>query len=242
MPSLADRAEAVFRLLIHEVRDFGIFLVDPNGRLEMWNAGAEQIFGWTAEEAIGQSFDMLFVDDDIREGRPQIELAIARDTGRCEDTRWHRRKDGRLFFADGITTAIRDDDGALVGFSKISRDITDRYRTEQRLAAQLALTTILNEQEPFSDTARHVMQTICENLGWDLGALWRIDERGAGLRCTDVWAADENDRGIAHELCQDRKLARGEGLPASGSRDGRSGSPSSAAIRSRGRRSPRAPA
>ena len=213
MPSLADRAEAVFRLLIHEVRDFGIFLVDPSGRLEMWNAGAEQIFGWTAEEAVGQPFEILFVEEDLREGRPQLELAIARETGRCEDTRWHRRKDGRLFFADGITTAIRDDDGTIVGFSKISRDITDRYRTEQRLAAQLALTNILNEQEPFSDTARHVMQTICESLGWDIGALWRIDEPAAILRCTDIWAAAESDRDVARELCAGGVMPRGEGLP-----------------------------
>jgi PAS domain S-box-containing protein len=213
MPSLADRAEAVFRLLIHEVRDFGIFLVDPSGRLEMWNAGAEQIFGWTAEEAIGQPFEILFVEDDIREGRPQLELAIARETGRCEDTRWHRRKDGRLFFADGITTAIRDDDGSIVGFSKISRDITDRYRTEQRLAAQLALTNILNEQTPFSETARHVMQTICENLGWDLGGLWRVDEQAGLLLCTDAWAAAESDLELTRELCLGGSMKRGEGLP-----------------------------
>lgn len=213
MPSLADRAEAVFRLLIHEVRDFGIFLVDPEGRIQMWNAGAEQIFGWTADEALGQQFDILFVDEDLADGRPQMELAITREQGRCEDTRWHRRKDGSLFFADGVTTAVTDEAGAVVGYSKISRDITERYRTEQRLAAQLALTNILNEQEPFSDAARHVMQTICENLGWDIGGLWRADESSGFLRCTDVWSAEDVDAELARDLCGDNTIARGEGLP-----------------------------
>lgn len=213
MPSLADRAEAVFRLLIHEVRDFGIFLVDPAGLIQMWNAGAEQIFGWTAEEAIGQPFDILFVDEDVAEGRPQTELAVTRERGRCEDTRWHRRKDGSLFFADGVTTAVTDESDAIVGYSKICRDITDRYRTEQRLAAQLALTNILNEQEPFSDAARHIMQTICENLGWDVGGLWRADESTGLLRCTDVWASAEVEASFAAELCDGRTIARGEGLP-----------------------------
>jgi len=212
MPTLAERAEAVFRLLIHEVRDFSVFLIDPDGRIEMWNAGAEEIFGWSAAEAIGLSFDMLFIEDDRREGRPHLELAVARDTGRCDDTRWHLRKDGRLFFADGVTTAIKDE-GAIVGFSKISRDITERYRTEQRLAAQLALTNILNEQEPFSETARKVMRTICENLAWDMGALWLLDEQAGVLRCRDVWTASGRDAEVGRELCSGQTLQRGEGLP-----------------------------
>ncbi|MCU1349853.1 MAG: Sensory box histidine kinase, partial [Acidobacteria bacterium] len=213
MPSLAERAEATFRLLIHDLRDFSIFLLDPDGRIETWNAGAEQSFGWTAEEAVGQPFDILFVEEDLREGRPRLELEIARAAGRCEDTRWHRRKDGRLLFADGVTTAVKDDGGTIVGFSKISRDITERYRTEQRLAAQLALTNILNGQEPLSETARHVMKTICENLGWDLGTLWLVDEQAGILRCTDFWAGANSDVEISRELCSGQTMQRGEGLP-----------------------------
>ena len=201
----------VFRLVFDEARDFAVFVLDAEGRIEVWNPGAERIFGYSVEEVTGRYFDFLFTPVDRENGAPDRELLTARETGRADDTRWHSRKGGTQFFADGVTTAIRADDGSIAGFSKITRDITDRYRTEQRLAAQLALTNLLNEDQPIETTAQRVMQTICELLGWDVGALWEIG--GETLRCADLWFSPEIETEAVRALCDGRQLREGEGLP-----------------------------
>jgi PAS domain S-box-containing protein len=198
-------AGGVFRQIVEQARDLAIFVLDEQGVIELWNIGAERTFGWTAEEIVGKSFDVLFVIEDRRLGIPNVELERARQTGRSDDTRWHLRKDGRRVFVDGVTTKLVEG-----GFSKFSRDITDRYRSEQRLAAQLALTNVLNQEQPFAATARQVMQTICENLGWDVGALWQIE--ADAVECVDFWHAPHVDGVDARGLCDSREFGPGVGL------------------------------
>ncbi|HSP34562.1 MAG TPA: PAS domain S-box protein, partial [Thermoanaerobaculia bacterium] len=213
MPNLLSSAEGAFRLILDEAKDYAIFVLDTDGRIESWNAGAERIFALTAGEAIGRHFAMLFVPDDREAGVPEKELAKARDEGRAEDTRWHLRADGTPFFADGVTTAIRDERGVLLGFAKIARDITERYRTQQRLAAQLTLTKLLNLERPIPETARNIMQTVCENLGWEIGALWRIDPAAQTMSVYEEWHGPSIAGEAANDLSRGVTFRRGEGLP-----------------------------
>jgi PAS domain S-box-containing protein len=123
------------------------------------------------------------------------------------------RKDGALFFADGVTTVLRDDTNEIIGFSKIARDVTDRIRAERRLAAQLTLTNLLATDQPFEQTARRVMQAICENLGWEIGALWRVDDASGELCPLDIWINAGIDPGANEIIARSETLKRGVGLP-----------------------------
>ncbi len=205
----------VFRFVLDEVKDFAIVFIDPEGRIEKWNDGAEVVFGYEAGEVAGRHFDLLFTDEDRERRVPATELDTARNSGRAEDARWHLRKDRTLVFVDGVTTAIRDEAGTLAGYAKIARDATDRYRTEQRLAAQLALTKVLNENEPLNTIARRIMQTICESLEWDMGGLWEVGSgpKGERIHCVEQWHSTEIDPVLASKLCTGLEFQRGKGLP-----------------------------
>lgn len=210
MRDLLSAPADVFRKLAEEATDFSILLLDPDGRIAMWNAGAERTFGYTADEVLGRPFDLLFLPVDRELGRPQQELDTALRKGRAEDTRWHATKNGGRVFMDGITTPFFDAAGALSGFSKIARDITERHQTERRLAAQLSLTNLLSAERPFEDTARAIMQTISEALEWDLGAMWEL--AGDDMRCLAQWHNDEVEPEAARALCVEQHIPRGVGL------------------------------
>ena len=199
----------VFRKIVADAKDFSIILLNEAGEVEMWNAGAEQIFGFGPDEVIGRHFAFLFTEADRAADVPRKELEIARKDGRADDTRWHVHKSGRVVFADGVTMPFRDDAGRIVGFSKFARDITERHEAEVRLATQLALTNLLGREQPFQTAAREFMRTICENLGWDISALW--EPRGEHLSCVEHWHAPEIDAHAVEELCRGR-LTRGIGL------------------------------
>ena len=207
---MLPNTEELFRLIVEEAKDVAIFLLDVDGRIITWNIGAQRIFHWSESEVVGQNFAMLFTEEDRANNIPARELEEALRSGRGLDTRWHLRKDGRLF-ADGVTTPLRSATGEVIGFSKIARDITDRYMTERRLAAQLTLTNLLNTDESIEVTARRLLQTICENLGWDIGALWRAE--GDVLRPVDVWAAANSSRAEIDAVTSIGALPRGKGLP-----------------------------
>ena len=126
-----------YRLLIDEVQDYAIFLIDLEGRVVSWNAGAERLLGWTEEEILGQSSFVVFVPEDIATGGHRWELEKAAAEGRAEDERWHQRRDGSRFWGSGIMAGIRDDAGALIGFGKIMRDRTAQRQLEEELRASL---------------------------------------------------------------------------------------------------------
>jgi PAS domain S-box-containing protein len=210
MKELVAPPENVFRKIVEDATDFSILLLDEDGRIAMWNAGAEVIFGYTPEEVVGRSFNLLFTPEDRERGVPETELAMARNEGRADDTRWHVGKDGRWRFMDGVTRPFISDDGRLLGYSKFGRDVTERQRTERRLAAQLALTNLLSEERPFAQTARAILETICDNLGWVLGALWEI--RDGSMQCIEQWHAPHINHAEARLLCDGIRFPRGAGV------------------------------
>jgi PAS domain S-box-containing protein len=125
------QAEEYLRLMVESVKDFALFTVDPQGRVVSWNPGAGQLFGYTEPEILGQSFAMLFTQEDQDGGIPKREIATAAAKGRSSDERWHQRKDGSRFFASGVLTPIFDEENRLRGFTKIARDITERKKAEE---------------------------------------------------------------------------------------------------------------
>ena len=140
----SDRDESVFRLLVESVRDYGIFMLEPDGRVATWNAGAERIKGYKAEDIIGRHFSTFYPPEDIAADKPGRELVDAAAAGRFEDEGWRVRKDGTLFWANVIITALRDRSGRLVGYAKVTRDLTERRRAEVALRqanVELAATT-----------------------------------------------------------------------------------------------------
>jgi len=126
-------SEERFRILVENVKDYAIFGLDWKGRILSWNAGAEAINGYRAEEIVGQHFSRLYPQESIDRRWPEEVLAKAAADGRCEDEGWRLRKDGSRFWANVTITALRDASGKLIGFSKVSRDLTERKRAEEKL-------------------------------------------------------------------------------------------------------------
>ena len=124
------RSEERFRLLIEGVQDYAIFMLDPDGRITSWNAGAERITGYTADEIIGQAVDRFYPPEDILADQPAIELRNAVLYRRTQEIGWRMRKDGTRFWADVATTVLRDSEGRHRGFAQVTRDMSDRKRME----------------------------------------------------------------------------------------------------------------
>ncbi len=122
-----------FRLLVESVRDYAIFMLDPEGRVLTWNAGAERFKGYRAEEIIGQHFSRFYPPEALARDLPGYELEVAQDVGAFEDEGWRVRKDGSLFWANVVITAVRNAEGELVGFAKVTRDLTQRRNHEEAL-------------------------------------------------------------------------------------------------------------
>jgi PAS domain S-box-containing protein len=130
---VAHAEETEFRLLVETVRDYAIFLLDPEGRVRTWNAGARLLKGYETHEIVGKSIGVFYEPADRATGRPQRLLAQASREGHVEDEGWRVRKDGTRFWADVIITALRHDDGRLRGFAKVTRDLTARRAAEDQL-------------------------------------------------------------------------------------------------------------
>ena len=122
------RSEERFRLLVEGVRDYAIFMIDPEGRVASWNHGAEKIKGYRAEEIIGKHFSVFYPPDVVASGWPARELSIALKEGRLHDEGWRVRKDGSRFWAAVAITPLYDEDGRHIGFAKVTRDLTDQRR------------------------------------------------------------------------------------------------------------------
>ena len=131
-PEIASDAE-MLRLLMENVKDYSIFVTDPEGLVRVWNVGAERILGYAPDEMIGQKCNRIFTPEDQASGEPERERDAAAKTGHAEDERWHIRRDGSRFWASGIMTALRDEAGNLRGFVKILRDVTERREHLQEI-------------------------------------------------------------------------------------------------------------
>jgi PAS domain S-box-containing protein len=144
------RSEERFRLLVESVTDYAIYMLGPGGQVATWNAGAERMKGYRPDEIIGRSFALFFPEDDVRAGKPKIELEAARVQGRFEEEGWRVRKDGERFWANVTLTAVHDSQGELVGFAKVTRDLTARRQaemTERRLLREQAARAAAEEGE-----------------------------------------------------------------------------------------------
>ncbi len=125
----------MFRLLAENVKDYAIFITDPEGRVVTWSQGAERLLGYTEREIVGRSFARVFTRSDREKGEVEREIRGALETGRGQDDRWHVRKDGSLFWCSGVLTALKEPDGTVRGFAKIMRDLTEQRRHEEYQAA-----------------------------------------------------------------------------------------------------------
>lgn len=161
-------SETRFRLFVEGVRDYAMFLLDTHGRVATWNVGAERIKGYTAGEIIGRSFHTFYPADAVARGWPDYELEVARRTGRFEDEGWRLRKDGTRFWANVVITAMRAPDGTLEGYSKITRDLTERRRTEEALRQSEERFRLL--VEGVTDHALFLLDPDGRVASWNLGA------------------------------------------------------------------------
>lgn len=130
-------SEAQMRSILESVQDYAIFTLDELGRVTSWNEGARRLTGYTAEEIIGKSISIFYTPDDVQARKPDQEMATALETGRSEDESWRVRKDGSHFWANEIMTPLRRESGNLFGFTKISRDLSERRRVQERLEAEV---------------------------------------------------------------------------------------------------------
>jgi PAS domain S-box-containing protein len=139
------RSEELFRRLVEGVTDYAIYMLDPNGIVSNWNAGAQRIKGYGPDEIVGQHFSIFYTDEDRDNGEPARSLAIAEREGRFEAEAWRRRKDGSRFWANVVIDAIRDPSGRLLGFAKITRDISERR--EAQLALERTREALMHSQK-----------------------------------------------------------------------------------------------
>lgn len=188
---LREREERL-RLMIGSIQDYAIFLLDPEGHIASWNPGAERIKGYRAEEIVGRHFSMFYPPEDAAAGRPARELEIARREGRYAEEAWRVRKDGTRFWANVVLAAVRNEQGELVGFTKVTRDMTDRRRQQEELlaaereAAELRVRAeraqeVVRERDEFISIAAHELRTPIAALRLKLDGILRISERGSPI-------------------------------------------------------------
>ena len=159
-------SEERYRLLVDGVRDVANLMLDVNGRVTTWNQSAEQLKGYTAEEIIGQNFSIFFPPDDVASGKPEAELARAREQGRAEDDGWRVRKDGSRFWAHVVITPLYNEKGKLQGYSKITRDITERKAAEDSLNRFFALSLDMLCIASADGYFKRVNPAFTQTLGW----------------------------------------------------------------------------
>jgi PAS domain S-box-containing protein len=151
----------IFRLLVSSVRDYAIFMLDPDGNVATWNEGAQRIKGYAPNEIIGRHFSTFYGEEDLRDGKPERELRIARSEGSVEDEGWRLRKDGTRFWANVVITAVHDAQGNLRGFAKVTRDVTERKRaeeTQRSLLEQREARLLAEEQRRHAEASYNVAQ------------------------------------------------------------------------------------
>jgi PAS domain S-box-containing protein len=176
----------VFRLLVEGIRDYAVFVLDPDGHVLTWNPGAQNMKGYAKEEIVGQHFSKFYPPEAVQSGWPQRELALAQKEGRFADEGWRVRKDGSMFWASVIISPLRAPDGTLSGFAKVTQDMTERRRGDERIQA---LNSELRARVAQVDESRRVIE------------LRTIELQKLSARLLQI--QDEERRRIARELHDD---------------------------------------
>ncbi|MGP8107104.1 MAG: response regulator [Desulfobaccales bacterium] len=172
--------EESFRLMVRSVTDYAIVMLDPEGRVVSWNAGAERIKGYSAEEIVGQHFSRFYLREDIQSGKPQRDLDVVAAKGQFEDEGWRVRKDGSTFWANVVFTAIRDQGGNLRGFAKLTRDLTEPMKIEATLMKAKDTADAANQaKSAFLATMSHELRTPMNAiLGYSEILMEEAEEKG----------------------------------------------------------------
>ncbi|MEF2553072.1 PAS domain S-box protein [Aurantimonas sp. A2-1-M11] len=160
--------EGRYRLLVDAITDYAIYMLDPDGVITSWNAGAQRFKGYRADEILGENFSRFFVPADRQAGLPQRELRIAADEGRFETEGWRVRKDGRQFWAHVVLDSIRHADGGLIGYAKITRDLTERKEAAESLKRSEEQFRLL--VDGVRDYAIYMLDRDGRVTNWNLGA------------------------------------------------------------------------
>jgi PAS domain S-box-containing protein len=178
-PTTAINDAERLRLFIAGVTDYAIYMLSPEGYVSSWNAGAQRFKGYTADEVIGQHFSRFYTEEDRAAGIPYKALQTALEQGKFEDEGWHVRKDGSRFWVSVVIDPIRDNDGQLIGFAKVTRDITDRKHAQEALHASEEKFRLL--VQGVTDYAIYMLSPTGEITNWNAGA-----ERIKGYTRDDV--------------------------------------------------------
>ena len=198
-----------YQLLIENITDYAIFMLDPTGIITSWNAGAERFKQYTSREIIGRHFSVFYTDEDRQTDLPARGLEIARRDGKFENEGWRVRKDGTRFWANVIIDAVRSSDGELVGFAKITRDLTERRQAEEALWASERQFRLLVQS--VTDYAIFMLDPEGRVSNWNAGA-----ERIKGYRPQEIigehfsrfYTPEDRERGAPERALQ---AARDEG-------------------------------
>ncbi len=174
-------SEDRFALLVSRVKDYAIFMLNSDGLVATWNEGAERIKGYTAAEIIGKALDVFYTPEDQKRGHPKALLKKAETEGRVEEEGWRVRKDGTRFWADVVITALRDDDGNLRGFGKVTRDLTERREAEAALS-ELSGRLMQTQDEERRRLARELHDSTSPLLTGLLAKLYAVKQRLASGR------------------------------------------------------------
>ncbi len=189
------QSEERLRLMISSVRDYALYMLDPMGRVASWNPGAELIKGYRADEIVGQHFSRFFTPEDVASGRPARELEIAQIRGRFEEEGWRVRKDGTRFWANVVITPIYDASNGLVGFAKITRDLTAQRSAQEERVRLAQAQEAIRLRDDFLSIASHELKTPLTALQLQLRSIRsQVGDGGGRLADTAVRATRVAER------------------------------------------------
>ncbi len=213
-------AEQAFAMLVANISDYAIYILDLDGNVTSWNAGAQKIKGYTAEEIIGQNFSRFYLREDVESGKPFRNLNQAAETGHCEEENWRVRKDGSRFLANVVITPLYSPTGKHIGFSKITRDLTGRQvllEMEKRRSSELEQLT--NELREANSAMEAFSYSVSHDLRAPLRAMWgfadalledyghKLDDTGRQYADAILEAAKSMDH-LIDDLLSYSRLAR----------------------------------